>query len=105
MADTAIEVLKAAAANTLRFLRTRKQDYQLTFKQPAGQNVLIDLSKFCRAFETTFDADPRVHAALEGRREVYLRIIQHLGYTPEELFSLYSGQQVFVQKEDTEDVL
>lgn len=75
------------------FLRFRKRDYELTFKQPAAQNVLIDLAKFCRADTTTFDLDPRVHAALEGRREVWLRIQQHLNLSPQQLVALYSGNQ------------
>lgn len=102
MAETPIEQLVAAARHTLDFLRRRKQNYQLAFKSPAGQEVLIDLAKFCRANKTTFDPDPRVHAALEGRREVWLRITQHLGFSAEQLFELYSGNQVFVQQEDTE---
>lgn len=78
---------------TFEFLRFRKRDYQLTFGQPSGQNVLIDLAKFCRADQTTFDADPRIHAVLEGRREVWLRIQQHLNLTPQQLVALYSGNQ------------
>lgn len=41
---------------------------------PEADIVLGDLRDFCRARETTFDADPRVHALIEGRREVWLRI-------------------------------
>ncbi len=96
MADP-IEVARAAFeqwGKTIDFLRRRKVNYQLTFGGPAGQEVLRDLMKFCRAQETTFDPDPRVHAALEGRREVYLRIVQHLGLTSDELFELYSGRSI-----------
>ncbi len=73
------------------FVHRRKQNYQLSLMSPAGQEVLIDLAKFCRANVTCFDPDPRVHAALEGRREVWLRIQQHLGLSTEQLFTLYSG--------------
>lgn len=38
------------------------------------RHLLLDLAHFCRAYETCFHADQRVHAALEGRREVWLRI-------------------------------
>ena len=81
------------AARTFNFLRRRKHSYQLTFdkKQPAVQEVLADLAKFCRANETTFHADPRIHAALEGRREVWCRITQHLNLSTEELYALYKG--------------
>lgn len=75
----------------LVFLNHRKRAYQLTFGGPSGRAVLEDLAVFCRAAETTFDADPRTHAALEGRREVWLRIQQHLGMSAEELANLYHG--------------
>lgn len=45
---------------------------------PMADIVLGDLRDFCRARETTFDEDPRTHALLEGRREVWLRIAGHL---------------------------
>jgi len=62
----------------------RQLAYSLTFNNESGKQVLEDLAKFCRANETAFHADPRVHAALEGRREVYLRIKDHLELPPEE---------------------
>jgi hypothetical protein len=75
----------------LDFLRQRKRAYQLTFGSPAGQVVLEDLAKFCRANETCFHADPRLHAVAEGRREVWLRIQQHLNLTADQLAQLYAG--------------
>ncbi len=54
--------------------------------------VLIDLAEFCRANESTFDADPRTHALLEGRREVWLRIQQVLHLTPAQLMDLFQGK-------------
>lgn len=80
-------------ARAFDFLRRRKQNYQLAFASPAGQEVLIDLMKFCRANETTFHPDARIHAALEGRREVWCRIQQHLNLTSEQLYILYGGVQ------------
>lgn len=52
--------------------------------------VMEDLAVFCRANESTFSADPRVHALLEGRREVFLRIMDHIGLTPDEFFAKYT---------------
>lgn len=75
----------------LVFLNHRKRAYQLTFGGPSGKAVLEDLAIFCRAAESTFDANDRTHAALEGRREVWLRIQQHLGMSAEELALLYHG--------------
>lgn len=80
--------------DTLGFLGNRRKAYRLAFGSPAGQEVLMDLVAFCRAASTTFHEDPRVSAALEGRREVFLRIQQHLNLTPEQLFSLYGGHTV-----------
>ncbi len=56
------------------------------------KEVLRDLGKFCRANVTTFNPDPRVHAALEGRREVWLRIVTHLKLSEDELFLLLGGK-------------
>jgi hypothetical protein len=75
---------------TFSFLRRRRQAYQMTFGSAAGQNVLADLAKFCRAAETCYHDDPRKHAVLEGRREVWLRIQQHLNLTSEQLYELLS---------------
>jgi len=69
-------------------LLRRKQAYTQTFASPVAKVVLSDLAYFCRAAESTFDPDPRVHALLEGRREVWLRIVQHLNLTNEQLFGI-----------------
>lgn len=71
------------------FLRGRRLDYLTTFKGVPQERVLADLARFCRAGRTTFHADPRVHATLEGRREVWLRIQNHLQMTEDQLFQLY----------------
>jgi hypothetical protein len=70
-------------------LRIRKSSYVQTFGGHGAANlVLKDLARFCRANQSTFHADPRVHAVLEGRREVFLRIVQHLNLSAEELMQL-----------------
>jgi S-adenosylmethionine:diacylglycerol 3-amino-3-carboxypropyl transferase len=69
----------------------RKADYQNCFLEPngkptaAGERVLKDLARFCRANASTAivsplsrTVDPLASAIAEGRREVYLRIIRHL---------------------------
>ncbi len=55
--------------------------------------VLKDLAKFCRANESCFHQDVRIHANFEGRREVYLRIMEHLKLTPDEYWDKY-GKEV-----------
>jgi hypothetical protein len=77
------------------FLRQRRLAYLRTLdvKKPDAQMVLEDLAKFCRAHESTFHADPRMHAVLEGRREVWLRIQQHLELSDETLWKLYGAKR------------
>lgn len=69
----------------------RQNDYLNTFdlNSVSAQAVLKDLAKFCRASESTFHADERIHATLEGRREVWLRIAKHLNLDQETLWDLY----------------
>lgn len=60
--------------------------------QAIPPDALIDLAEFCRANESCFHEDPRIHAALEGRREVWLRIQEHIHLTPAQLMALRHGQ-------------
>lgn len=80
------------------YLFTRKRAYQLTFQvggelpQPANVEVMADLAKFCRANEScVIPGDHDRSLLLAGRHEVWLRITQHLGLSPEQLAALYSG--------------
>lgn len=81
-----------ALVERLKGLLFRRQHaYRRTF-DPAAQSsreVLEDLAWFCKANETTFHKDPRVQAVLEGRREVWLRIVNHLALDQEALWELY----------------
>jgi hypothetical protein len=47
--------------------------------------ALADLKRFCHADTSCFDADPRVHAHREGRREVWLRIQSFLQLTDRQI--------------------
>ncbi len=76
-------------AKTKQFLFARQTSYIAAFRNPHGERVLQDLAKFCRANESTFNADPRMHAVFEGRREVWLRIQQHLNLSQEEMWKLF----------------
>jgi predicted alpha/beta hydrolase len=75
----------------LSFFRERKRSYQQGFGSETTALMMADLARFCRADRSCFDPDPRIHAALEGRREVWLRIQQHLTKTPEEMIDLYGA--------------
>ena len=72
------------------YISRRRNAYCKTFLTPHGEEVLIDLAIFCRARETTFHTDARLHAVAEGRREVWLRIQKHLQLTDEQLWAMHA---------------
>lgn len=71
-------------------LHSRKRAYETTFNPDSidAKIVMRDLADFCRADKTTFHEDARLHALLEGRREVWLRIMKYLNLTPDELWDV-----------------
>lgn len=75
-----------------QFLQTRQYAYKQTFNGPLAETVLRDLARFCRANESTFHEDARLHAVAEGRREVWLRLQNHLNLSPADLWRLTSGR-------------
>lgn len=85
---------------TLDFLRLRSRAYRLTFRDAKNSEVLKDLARFCRADKTCFHADPRLHALAEGRREVWLRIVNHLNLEPDELYKIYNQPSTIQPKEN-----
>lgn len=94
----------ADVARAIDFLRLRKRNYQLAFSSPAGQAVMNDLATFCRAAETC--VVPGNHdrtLLLEGRREVWLRITEHLRLNQEQLFALYAGQGYNTNLQEKDD--
>jgi hypothetical protein len=85
--------LKAMTAHDL--LHDRKVAYSQTFnlEGEAAKAVLADLARFCRADKSTFHPDARIHAVYEGRREVYLRIQDHLNKSVAELAEAYGARK------------
>ena len=74
----------------LQIITDRKRAYQVAFGSPAGEAVLADLAPFCRSRETCVVPGDRDRTwVLEGRREVWLRIRDHLDLTPEQLVEIY----------------
>ena len=71
-------------------LSQRQQAYRAVFEGPHGDMVKRDLARYCRAFKSTFNPNPHIASKLDGRREVYLRILEHLELSDEELWALYS---------------
>ena len=84
-------IFSEAIEKTKSFLFARQQAYQQVFNPESvfAKRVLGDLAKFCRAEESSFHQDPRIHAVLEGRREVWLRIANHMNMTPDEIWKQY----------------
>jgi hypothetical protein len=77
-----------------------KRDYQIVFMSPAGERVLADLARFCRAAETCVVPGDRDRTwVLEGRREAFLRIQERLSLTLDELFALSMGRTIRREKD------
>lgn len=70
-------------------LNQRRKAYRNTFDNPEGRRVLADLRRFCRADRPTADVN-NVYTTylLEGRREVWLRVMSHLNLTEEDVIHL-----------------
>lgn len=83
----------SAAETKLAFMLERKRAYQQACGSETTALMMADLARFCRADRTCFRPDPQFSALLEGRREVWLRIQQHLTLTPDQLLFLYDGPQ------------
>jgi len=67
----------------------RRRAYRATFNSIEGRKVLADLRRFCRASVPTADVNnTNVTFLLEGRREVFLRIISHMNLTEDDIFEL-----------------
>jgi hypothetical protein len=75
------------------FLLERQRAYQKLFgnkSDPAVKLVLQDLARFCRKSASCFSENPRLHSLFEGRREVCLRIDEHVDLSFEDLWEIYS---------------
>jgi hypothetical protein len=98
------ETLKA---RTLTFLEERKRSYlwgvrALTQKlrpTPDADMMLADLARFCRATEDTLGTTTEGTYILIGRRQVFLRLTQHLNLTPAQLFDLYAKHRAPTEDE------
>lgn len=74
-------------------LRDRSYAYKKVFdlNDRSARLVLLDLARFCRAHETTFHKDERIHAALEGRKEVWMRIQEYMHLNADQLMELHKA--------------
>lgn len=90
--DTENELTRELNGRVFAYNRVFERENQFTAQ------VLVDLAKFCRANESTFHSDPRIHAALEGRREVWLRIQEYLNLGAEEIIELHRIRMIKEKK-------
>jgi hypothetical protein len=83
---------------TIEYLRQRKTSYFFGFKAlmqrvkptPQADMMIADLARFCRATSDITGTTDRETYILIGRRQVWLRIMEHHYLSPEELYDLYS---------------
>jgi len=78
------------------FLGGRSGAYRRVFTLESQDvlTVLEDLARFCRAHVSTAHLDPHMAARLDGRREAWLRIQQHINLDNETLWHLYDGRKL-----------
>ena len=82
--------------NPLVFWRARA--YRNTFNNPEGKKVLADLRRFCRATLPSADVNNvQTTYLLEGRREVWLRIMGHLNMTDEDIMNLVESDSTNIE--------
>lgn len=72
-------------------LEKRRLAYARVFDGEDGLTVLADLARFCRAKTSTFHENRDMSCMLDGRREVYLRIMEHTELSLEELWENKNG--------------
>ncbi len=99
-----VSLTEKQAEDLLRETAELQTAYKIVFADgPAGRAVALDLARFCRAESPCWSEDQRHHARLEGRREVWLRIQEHLKFPVEDLLQRRVGDSYAVVKLQTED--
>jgi hypothetical protein len=87
------QAVDAAWDKAKRFLFRRQICYRQVFnlQSQAAVVVLEDLAKFCRAHDSTFHPNDSAQSMMAGRREVWLRIQNHLKLSSDDLWQLHSS--------------
>ena len=81
-------------------LAERVKAYNLTFRHPSGQIVLADLMTFCGlADEAPWNSNQFEQGRAAGRRDVALRVQEHLNLTHEELYAVLQGRSILKAKD------
>ena len=72
----------------MQTLEELQSSYLKLFSSPVGRDVLEDLNIFCHGTKTTA-GHPESIERLEGRREVFLRIMSFLKVNFNDVYDLY----------------
>lgn len=91
-----IQVVDDTSHAAQELLRARREAYVRVFSSSNANDVRIvldDIYRFCRIDISTFNADPRIHALLEGRREVAQRIRDHIALPFSDLYAKYTDSK------------
>lgn len=83
-------------SQTMEYMGLRKKSYQVLFGKSGvmGEEAMKDLARFCYAAKSTSVPNGELSRSLQGRREVWLRICEHLNLEPEELAAIYGAVTV-----------
>lgn len=77
-------------ARAADLLRQRKAGFEAIYANDALRRYLMT---FCRANESCFHPDPRLHAVAEGRREVWLLFQTFHDHSIEDLLKIYPPKE------------
>ncbi len=72
----------------IQMLDKRRRAYADVFSHPNAERVMADLKRYCRGGASTFANDPYKSAFLQGRQDVFNRIIDQLNLTEEQIAAL-----------------
>jgi hypothetical protein len=84
----------------MEILKNRQISYKNCFdlSQLENRAVMTDLALFCRMFTTTAEPDQKEDPkVLEGRRQVFLRIQEHMQFDQFQLYLLHPLRQITPQ--------
>jgi hypothetical protein len=100
--DLLHRLLERVPSPRVHLLRARH--YRNTFEGESAEYVLGDLARFCHAYSTIHvNGDSLGSAQLEGRRQVFLRIMEYSKLEPGRLLAFAADAQGFERQELEEE--
>lgn len=96
--NQAYEAVTGNDEKVAEYVRRRKIAYTAVFggggSEADVEFVMLDLAAFCRAYRPTFHpTNPKVQDLLEGRREVFQRIMDFTRLSHDTLYLKYTDAQ------------